>query len=157
MWILNSWYAQSSQQWMPVFIPLTMERHMGPQQSPFTRSSLCEWHTRWDWKTLMQWLLVLLSDFCGMVLVHVPCVLPLCDLSCEFYGRRLWPSCLASEFCMSSRTHMHHTAESPLSRQGWPCVEYLSECCYSLGHAKEILINRSGWWLEGTLLTGWLQ
>lgn len=37
-----------------------------------------------------------------------------------------------SEFCMNSITHMHHTAESPLSRQGWPCVEYLSEWFYSL-------------------------
>lgn len=37
-----------------------------------------------------------------------------------------------SEFCMNFITHMHHTAESPFPRQGWPCVEYLSECFYSL-------------------------
>lgn len=66
-----------------------MEGNVGPQQSSLTRGNFCEWHTRWNYKMLMWGVLVFLSNFCGIVLVHVPCVLPLCDLSYKLYGKRL--------------------------------------------------------------------
>lgn len=60
---------------------------------------------------------------------------------------------LQRECRMNSVIHMHHTAASPLSRQGWLSVEYLSEwfstgsggsCVTPLCQAKEVLTNDSG-------------
>ena len=51
------------------------------------------------------------------------------------------------DFCMNSRIHTHHVAESTLSGQGWPCLECLSIWFYMkpgwsfipLCQAKEVL------------------
>lgn len=65
---------------------------------PLTRGSLCKWHTRWDSKMLVWWLLVLLFDFCGMVLVHVPCgIAPL-----SVVWTVLWTLCQETVTFMSS-------------------------------------------------------
>lgn len=60
------------------------------------------------------WWLVILSDSCGMVLVHVLCgVTPY--VVCDLPDVALMSGC--REFCMSSVIHVYHMAERPLSRR----------------------------------------
>lgn len=47
----------------PDFIQLLiMERNVGLQQSSLTRGNFCEWHTRWNYKMLVWWILVFLTS-----------------------------------------------------------------------------------------------
>lgn len=67
---------------------------------------------------LVWWLLVLLFDFCGMVLVHVPCgIAPLSVVNCPV--NFMSGDCdlhVQLQRVLHELSNTHHMAESPLSR-----------------------------------------